>query len=195
MKFKQKMLKRVYPLFMKAASVVGLHSGSFKNKEKVAPLVSVYDLEVETIEGVKMKLEEWKNMYMLVVNTASYCGYTAQYEELEKLYRKYADRLVVLAFPSNDFNGQEPDPEDEIAAFCERNYNISFPLMKKSTVLPGTGQHPVFHWLTDPAQNGWNNHPPAWNFTKYLIDPSGKLLHVFESTVSPVSKEIVQYFE
>lgn len=195
MNLKQKFLKSVYPVFVKYASLVGMHNASVKNSSKTAPLTSIYELEVDSVKGGNRKLSDYKNMYILIVNTASYCGYTSQYAELEKLYKIYSDQLIVLAFPSNDFDEQEPEGDEKIAEFCDLNFKISFPLIKKTAVLPGKGQHPVFQWLTDPAKNGWNDKVPEWNFTKYLIDPTGKLVHIFESSISPLSKEVLNYLK
>ena len=126
---------------------------------------------------------------LLVVNTASKCGYTPQYEGLEKLYRRYGERgLVVLGFPSDDFGGQEPGSNRDIANFCEVNYGVSFPMFEKVTV-KGPGKAPVYQWLTDPAKNGWNEQEPLWNFCKYVINEKGELTHFFPSKTLPESPE------
>jgi glutathione peroxidase len=126
-----------------------------------------------------------------LVNTASNCGYTNQYEELQQLYEQYNNRLVILGFPSNDFKEQEKGNDDEIARFCKINYGVTFPLMKKSVVIKGAGQNPVFQWLSDAAQNGWNTKTPSWNFSKYLVNESGMLTHYFDPAISPLSKEVL----
>ncbi len=126
----------------------------------------------------------------MLVNTASDCGYTGQYDDLQKLSEKYKDRLVVIGFPANDFKEQEKGTDEEIAAFCKINFGVSFPLMKKSSVKKGPEQNPVFQWLTDPAKNGWSKQPPSWNFCKYLVDEEGRLTHYFASTIEPLSTHI-----
>ena len=121
----------------------------------------------------------------MIVNTASECGYTAQYAELQQLYTKYADQLTIIGFPSNDFKEQEKGTDDEIAAFCKVNFGVTFPLAKKSSVLKGLGQNEVFQWLTMKEMNGWNEQQPTWNFSKYLIDEKGRLTHYFDPSVVP----------
>lgn len=192
---KQKLLRKVYPVFMKFSRFIGMHANHKKSPGNIEPPVSVFQYEIQLINGRKLTLEEWKGMYIMIVNTASYCGYTAQFAGLEMLYQKYAGNLVIIAFPSNDFDGQEPASDAEIAAFCDLNYKTTFPMAKKTAVLPGIGQHPLFEWLTKPALNGWNEHVPAWNFSKYLIDPRGRLVHFYESSISPTAKEVVKYLD
>jgi glutathione peroxidase len=127
----------------------------------------------------------------LIVNTASDCGYTNQYADLEKLYQRYKDRLVVIGYPANDFKEEEKADDKTIASFCKLNFGVSFPLMKKSSVVKGPGQNSVFDWLTDPAKNGWNSRPPSWNFCKYLVDENGKLVNFFASSVEPFSAALI----
>jgi glutathione peroxidase len=127
----------------------------------------------------------------MLVNTASDCGYTNQYTDLQELADEYKDKLVIIGFPANDFKEQEKGTDEEIAQFCKVNYGVSFPLMKKSGVIKSAQQNPVYQWLTDSAKNGWNNKPPAWNFTKYLINENGVLVNYFGSSVSPMSNEVL----
>ena len=121
----------------------------------------------------------------MLVNTASNCGYTAQYKELEELYEKYKNQLVIIGFPANDFKEQEKGSDEEIAQFCRVNYGISFPLSKKSVVIKSPEQNPVFRWLTDKSRNGWNDKPPTWNFSKYLVNEEGTLTHYFDPAIPP----------
>lgn len=127
---------------------------------------------------------------IIVLNVASKCGYTPQYADWEKFYSEHKDNTVVLGFPCNDFMGQEPGSAEEIAAFCESNYHISFPLFEKVHV-KGDEKAPLYRWLTDPAQNGWNSQEPTWNFSKYLINEKGELTHFFASKVKPDSPEFL----
>ena len=162
-------------------------------KEEVTvadPIVNFFDIEVHTITGDKIKMESYRGKKILVVNVASKCGLTPQYKDLETLYKKYSDKLVILGFPSNDFLGQEPGSNKEIQNFCNTNYSISFPLFEKTKV-KGKNKNSVYKWLTDPKKNGWNKKGPSWNFTKYLIDENGKLINRFSPRTSPLSDKII----
>lgn len=155
--------------------------------------VSFYSLHASTLEGEEVAFEKYKGKKILVVNTASECGYTPQYEKLEQLYQRYADRLIILGFPSNDFGGQEPGDANQIRTFCTKNYGVSFPLFEKVKT-SGSGISPVYAWLTDPARNGWNKEAPTWNFCKYLLDEQGQLLAFYPSSVEPDAPEILKHF-
>ena len=120
------------------------------------------------------------------MNLASQCGYTPQYEELEQLYQSNKNDLIILGFPSNDFGGQEPGTDTEIAQFCKINFGVTFPIFPKNFV-SGPKKQPVYQWLTDPKKNGWNDKEPTWNFFKYMIDENGNLDTIFSSSVSPLS--------
>lgn len=154
------------------------------------PSVSFYSLKDTAIDGSVFDFEQLKGKKVMLVNTASDCGYTGQYDNLQKLSERYKDKVVVIGFPANDFKEQEKGTDDEIAAFCKLNFGVSFPLMKKSTVIKGANQNKVFEWLTDPAKNGWNKQWPSWNFCKYIVDEQGRLVHYFGSTIDPLGKEI-----
>ncbi|WP_315818648.1 glutathione peroxidase [Paraflavitalea speifideaquila] len=125
------------------------------------------------------------------MNTASDCGYTNQYEDLQKLYETYKDKLVIIGFPANDFHEQEKGNDEEIAQFCKVNFGVSFPLAKKSVVIKSPEQNPVFGWLTHKALNGWNEQEPSWNFSKYLVNERGVLTHYFDPSVSPTSNVVI----
>ena len=127
----------------------------------------------------------------MLVNTASGCGYTAQYEQLETLYQQYKEKLVIIGFPSNDFREQEQLNDAQIAAFCKENFGVTFPLVQKSIVISKAGQNEIFKWLSNKTLNGWNNEAPTWNFCKYLIDEDGNLTHFFASSVEPGSQEVL----
>lgn len=186
MTLRQKLMKAVYPLIMWVSQK---QSKVFVN-EKSRPLVDFYSLSAFTIDGNPFSFSGLKGKKVLLVNTASDCGFTPQYEALEALYKKYSPQLVVLGFPANDFKAQESGTDETIADFCRKNYGVTFPMMKKTVVVKSPQQHPVYRWLTDAAQNGWNNREPKWNFTKYLVNEEGQLTHVFDPGISPMGREI-----
>ena len=166
-----------------------------QNTQQVKPATSFYSLHVTLNGGESLNLESLKGKKILIVNTASDCGYTSQYEDLQSLYNTHIDRLAIIAFPANDFKEQEKGDDKTIAEFCRVNFGISFPLAAKSTVVKGPNQHEVFRWLTDNNRNGWNDQEPTWNFCKYLIDEEGVLQQFFGPAISPISKQIKQAVE
>lgn len=190
MTVRQKILKAVYPVVMWWGNLTGKNSTHAENAKKRQPPVSFYSLKAVDNKGREIDFATLKGKKVLLVNTASNCGYTNQYDDLEALHKKYPQNLVVLGFPANDFKEQEKGSDEEIAQFCKLNYGISFPLMKKSVVVKAPDQNPVFQWLTDPARNGWNNRPPEWNFTKFIVNEEGLLINYFGPSVSPSSKEL-----
>lgn len=187
---RQKLLKAIYPAWMWWAKLTGKNTTELSNQQKKPPL-SFYSLKGTLNDGTTLDFATLKGKKILLVNTASDCGYTNQYSDLQKLSDDNPTNLVVIAFPANDFKQQEKGTDEEIAEFCKANYNISFPLMKKSTVIKGPGQHEVFQWLTDSTKNGWNMEQPSWNFTKYLVNGEGVLTNYFGSSISPLSKDIL----
>lgn len=164
------------------------------NNKPVDPLMSFYSLEANSIDGNLIKMDQFKGKKVLVVNVASKCGLTPQYSDLEKLYKQYPDKIVILGFPSNDFLWQEPASNNEIASFCSKNYSVTFPLFEKIKV-KGSKKHEIYQWLTDPNQNGWNKKGPSWNFTKYLINENGKLIKRFSPRMLPLSEEIISLID
>jgi glutathione peroxidase len=193
MTIRQRILKTIYPLLMKLAGMKDKRNVT-RNTAAVAPPVSFYTLQATANNGQPFDFASLKGQYVLLVNTASECGYTAQYAELEALHRQYGRQLKVIGFPSNDFGGQEPGSDADIASFCEVNFGVSFPLMKKAAVT-GAAQQPVYQWLTSPAANGWNQQAPTWNFCKYLVSPQGELLQFFPSGISPLDESITRYLQ
>jgi glutathione peroxidase len=146
-----------------------------------------FDFEFTAIDGAKLPLSQFRGHPMLVVNTASFCGYTPQYADLEALWRRYRDQgLVVIGIPSNDFGEQEPGSATEIKQFCETNYQVDFPLTEKQTVV-GAGAHPFFRWIGEELGEAG---VPRWNFHKYLIAPDGSLAGAWPSRVKPTAGEV-----
>ena len=187
---RQKILKAIYPVFAWLVRT-GDQNKAVLTNETLKPIVSFYSLKSQLNNGAELDFNSLKGKKILLVNTASDCGYTPQYTELQKLYDQYRDQVVVLGFPANDFKDQEKGSDEEIASFCKKNFGISFPLMKKSIVIKTEGQNNVFKWLSDSTQNGWNNKPPSWNFSKYLINETGMLVNYFGPSVSPVSAGVI----
>jgi len=148
----------------------------------------IYSFKVESIEGKTINLMDFKGKKILIVNTASKCGYTPQYKELEELSKLYKDKLVVIGFPANNFNQQEPGTNEDILEFCEKNYGVTFLLADKSSV-KGEDINPLFDYLTK-ADNPDFKGEIKWNFEKFLIDENGKLIHRYRSDVTPLSTEI-----
>ncbi len=162
------------------------------NVENNKPIESFYNLTARLNNGIEFSFETLKGKKVLIVNTASDCGYTAQYDELQKLYEKFRSSLAIIAFPANDFKQQESGTDAEIAAFCKINFGVTFPLMQKSIAINSPQQNPVFQWLTQPSKNGWNDIAPGWNFSKYLVNEEGELSHYFAHTISPLSATITK---
>jgi glutathione peroxidase len=151
--------------------------------------MSFYDLTVNAIDGKVMNMADYKGKYVLCVNVASKCGYTPQYEDLEKLYEQYQGKLVIIGFPCNQFLGQEPGTSEEIVSFCQKNYGVTFPLTEKIDV-KGKNQHGVYQWLTQQSLNGFADGTVKWNFHKFLISPEGEWLAEFPSGVKPLDTEL-----
>ena len=186
---RQKVLKVVYPLWMWFAGKKGMNNKNLSS-DKMTPAVSFYSLRDTAIDGTAFDFEKLKGKKVMLVNTASDCGYTGQYDDLQKLSEQYKDKLVVIGFPANDFKEQEKGTDEEIATFCKKNFGVSFPLMQKSSVIKGTNQSKIFEWLTDSTKNGWNNQQPSWNFCKFIVDEQGRLTNFFGSTIEPLGEEV-----
>lgn len=176
---------------MRIAAITRIGMNKKTNEEKKVPLVSFYSLTATSNKGEEISLRAYKGKKIIIVNLASECGFTPQYQELEELYRHYKDDLVILGFPSNDFGGQEPASDEEIASFCQINFGVTFPLFKKS-VVKGAAKQDVYKWLSDHTLNGWNDEEPNWNFCKYVVDENGYLSHFFSASVSPMSEEMLE---
>lgn len=185
MTWKQSILKAAYPFIMFMGKLTGQSKNILLNKDQAKPAASFYDLQAVKNNGDTLHFSDLKGKKVLLVNTASDCGYTGQYDELEQLHQQYGDRLVVIGFPANDFKDQEKKSDQDIAAFCKVNYGVTFQLMKKGQVIKGAQQQPVYEWLTNPTKNGWCSKQPDWNFSKYLINENGVLDSYYSQWVSP----------
>lgn len=165
--------------------------GFSKNKAQAR---SIHSFKVEALDGSTIDFSKFKGKKILVVNTASECGFTPQYADLEKLSNAYKNKLVVVGFPANNFGGQEPGSNKEIATFCQRNYGVSFPMAAKISV-KGDDIAPIYKFLTDKKENGVKNTKILWNFTKILLDEKGNVIDSFVSTTNPMSESITKYLK
>lgn len=163
---------------------------SFSYKE----VNTIHQFKIKSIEGKTIDFKNFKGKKILVVNTASACGYTPQYEGLQKLYTSYKDKLVVVGFPCNQFGGQEAGSEEEIQSFCKARYGVTFPLTTKVDV-KGENASPIYKWLCSKQQNSVLDAEIKWNFNKFLLDENGVLLAYFPSKVKPDSEEILSYLK
>jgi len=158
-------------------------------------MTTAYDFQAASLEGKPLPLKEFEGKVMLIVNTASKCGFTPQYEGLETLYQKYRDRgLVVLGFPCNQFGAQEPGSAPEIGSFCQKNYGVTFPMFEKIDV-NGDSTHPLYQWLKKSARGVLGTERIKWNFTKFLFDRNGNVVARFEPDVTPDSSQVVAAIE
>ncbi|MBP5984436.1 MAG: glutathione peroxidase [Fluviicola sp.] len=156
---------------------------------------SIHQFKVNDISGNVFDLASLKGKKVMIVNTASKCGLTPQYEKLEALYKKYeANNFIIIGFPSNDFMGQEPGTNKEIEVFCQKNYGVTFPMMEKISV-KGKDMHPLYQFLTKKEQNGLEDNQVQWNFQKYLINENGELEKVIGPRTLPNDPEIIQWIE
>ncbi|MGC1389676.1 MAG: glutathione peroxidase [Bacteroidales bacterium] len=151
-----------------------------------------YDFKVKTLEGANFDFSSLKGKKVMIVNTASKCGFTPQYKDLEEVYEKYRDNFVIIGFPANNFAGQEPGTAAEIRKFCTENYGVTFPMMEKISVR-GKDISPLYQWLTSKSKNGVMDSEVKWNFQKYLIDENGKLIDVIYSKDKPTSEKIISW--
>ena len=157
---------------------------------KASDTKSIYEFKVEALDGSKIDFASFKGKKILIVNTASQCGYTPQYEELQRLYVKFQDKLVIVGFPANNFGGQEPGKNSEIKEFCKKNYGVTFPMAAKVSV-KGDDMAPIYKWLCSKSENGVMDAEIKWNFGKFLLDEKGVLINYFPSKVTPMSEDII----
>lgn len=151
---------------------------------------SIYEFKVAGLDGSTIDFSQFKGKKILIVNTASKCGFTPQYKELETLYEQHKDKLVIVGFPANNFLWQEPGDNKDIAAFCQKNYGVSFPMAAKVSV-KGRNMAPIYQWLTQKEHNHFRSSSVKWNFQKYLIDEQGRLVAVFDPRTSPTAPEVM----
>ncbi len=165
-----------------------LFSGSVTAKNP-----SLHDFTVKDIYGDEFRFADLKGKKVMIVNTASKCGLTPQYEKLEQLYRTYGEQnFVIVGFPANNFMNQEPGTNEDIIAFCEENYGVTFPMMSKISV-KGADMHPLYQWLTSKEKNGLKDSEVSWNFQKYLVNEQGELVAYFPPRHDPLSEEIINW--
>ena len=168
--------------------IITLPSG----ETKTVDIPSFYEINAKTIDGHIVSMEKYRDKKVLIVNVASKCGYTPQYDDLQRLHETYGESLAVLGFPSNNFFWQEPGTNSEIQTFCKLNYGVTFQMFEKIHV-KGKEQHPLYKWLSDSKLNGWNDKAPSWNFCKYLIDEKGELLEYYNMRTAPEDTVITRY--
>lgn len=173
-------------LFLMAFSLFGFGKNYAQNIPK-----TIYEFKVAGLDGKEIDFSQFKGKKILIVNTASKCGFTPQYEGLEELYNQNKENLVIVGFPANNFLFQEPGSNEDIATFCEKNYGVTFPMAEKISV-KGKNMAPIYQWLTNKDYNKLENSSVKWNFQKYLIDETGHLIGVFSSKTEPLSDEIVK---
>ncbi len=155
---------------------------------------SIYDFNLKTLDGKEISLLKYKGKKIIILNVASECGYTPQYADWQKFYDENASKAIVLGFPANNFGGQEPGSNAQIATFCTKNYGVTFPVFEKISV-KGNDKSPLYQWLTTKSINGWNEKEPTWNFCKYLINEKGELTNFFASDIKPNSAEFKAAFK
>jgi glutathione peroxidase len=168
-----------------SVGIIASLSGAFSKGEKSSITSTIYDFKIKALDGSIVDFSDFKGKKLLIVNTASKCGYTYQYEDLEKLHDQYGDKVSVLGFPANNFLWQEPGSNSEIAEFCQRNYGVTFQMFEKISV-KGKDKHPLYKWLE--AKTG---ETPSWNFCKYVVSEDGETIHFFSQKVKPLDAQIM----
>jgi glutathione peroxidase len=195
MSYRQSILKTMYPVIMFPGKLVGAKNASKLNTDNKQPQKDFYALNAVLNNGDTLSFESFRGKKVLLVNTASDCGYTGQYKELETLYQQYKNNLIVVGFPANDFKEQEKKSDADIATFCKVNYGVTFLLMRKGYVVKGSEQQTVYQWLSNAGANGWCNQAPVWNFCKYVVSEEGVLQAYFPQTVSPLDQAVVSQIQ
>lgn len=182
----------IYTLFV--CIVSNLNFAQTKTN-KTMETQTIYQFKVKDISGNEFDLSSLKGKKVMIVNTASECGLTPQYKQLEELYETFKNKdFVIIGFPANNFGAQEPGSNEQIASFCSKNYGVTFPMMSKISV-KGADMHPLYHFLTEKSKNGLQDSEVKWNFQKYLIDEKGSLVKVIEPTVIPIDDSIVNWIK
>ena len=162
-----------------------------KNQAQTDTVKSIYDIAINGLDGKPINLSDYKGKHILFVNVASECGFTGQYEDLQKLYNTYKNNLMIVGVPCNQFGGQEPGTASDIQTFCQANYGVTFQMTEKIDV-KDSNQHPLYHWLTNKDLNGKSSSSVKWNFQKYLVDENGQLVDYFFSVTNPMSGKITR---
>lgn len=188
-------MKKIFIFLLAAAAFVQSCTNHKQeiSRDKNTAMKSIHDFKVESLDGNEIDFADFKGKKILIVNTASACGFTPQYADLEEISKKYSDKVAVVGFPANNFGNQESGTNEEIGAFCQKNYGVTFPMAAKVSV-KGDDIAPVFKYLTDKDLNGVKNTTILWNFTKFLLDENGRLIDTFVSTTKPTDEAIVKYF-
>ena len=168
-----------------------IFSSTSCSQSKNIQTMSLYSIEINSINGSPIVLNDYKGKYILFVNVASECGFTGQYEDLQKLYDTYQDKLMVIGVPCNQFGSQEPGNSEQIQSFCKKNYGVTF-LMTEKIDVKGDQQDPLYKWLTDKTLNGTKSTSVKWNFQKYLVDKNGHFVDYFYSLTKPLSSKITR---
>ena len=193
-------MKNIFRLFAFALTIMGCKQQESLNKNLVTNTnsmerASIYQFKVQDLEGNEFDFNTLKGKKIMVVNTASKCGLTPQYKDLQELYEQFkSDNFIIVGFPANDFMSQEPGTNEEIATFCERNYGVTFPMMNKITV-KGKEMHPVYQFLTQKAKNGVADSEVEWNFQKYLLNEKGQLDMIISPRTLPTDEKIINWIE
>jgi glutathione peroxidase len=177
-------------ILVSCAQANNTNIASMENTTTTETPTSIHKFSVKALDGTTINFADYKGKKILVVNTASECGYTPQYKDLETLYEKYKGKLVVIGFPANNFGGQEPGTATEIKSFCTKNYGVTFPMADKISV-KGDDIAPIYQWLTQKSQNGVLDATIKWNFNKFLLNENGEIIAKFDSGVKPMDEEIV----
>lgn len=167
---------------------------SKKTVSKKLDVSSIYDIKINTLQGKAIDLSEFKGKHILFVNVASKCGFTNQYQDLQKLYETYNSKLQVIGVPCNQFGNQEPGTPESINSFCEINYGVTF-LITEKIIVKGKDQHRLYTWLTQKSNNDYKDSSVKWNFQKYLIDEKGNLVDYFYSATKPLSSKIIKHLK
>lgn len=186
-------IKNIINFFYMPRMKIGKHFNMgliLTNQNSTKAITSIYNIDFDVSNGRKSTLNIYRGKKILIVNTASKCGYTPQYRQLQEMHEQMHEKIQIIAFPCNNFGTQEPGNDDEILNFCTANYGVTFPLFKKINVI-GNEAAPIYKWLTDKNLNGWNEQAPEWNFCKYLIDEEGNLIAFYSQHVEPASNEIL----
>ena len=185
-------MMRILLIFLVVLSGCGFHKIETRpaDQSNQEPVSTIYQFQLMSLDGKEINFEQFEGQKLLLVNVASECGFTPQYADLQELHSQYGEKITILGFPANNFGGQEPGTNAEIAQFCRKNYGVSFQMFEKISV-KGEDQHPLYQWLSDKSMNGWNDQAPTWNFCKYLVNEKGELIQFFGSAVNPFADEIL----